>query len=527
MTDESMPIPLGIQADTGRPLAEIDAQAVAAFTAHEHAERRAPERAAEKARQAGTYAVLGDVDGDKLDEAGWGLLFPSDADPAPYLDALAPLIAWRHREAGQVTIFQGADGCLPGESAATWLARHKVSLNVVDPALGVPYYLVLVGPPDKISFAFQYTLDLYWAVGRLDFPQLADFRSYADSVTAYETMASVTARRRIALFATCHDFRSRHPAAHAATGHPAQPWHRRKPKPLASARRFAMQALLGEAATKSALAEVLRGKGPGRPARPASSPAPHGMGFRADDARLAESPGRHRLPGLAWLWRDRPRALVRRARCARRRAVPRPHPVLLCLLWRRLPRIRQLRSRPRRPRAARAGPLHRPPAAAAACAPPRRRAGGARACRQGLVGLRLPVRARGPADPGIPRRDRQACCAASASRASHGSLQHPLGRAQHGTGGGCCCDRGAGAAVSDTEIALRWVAQDDAPQLRGAGRSGGTAEVRDIALTIAGWGLAHWPDRSPGAPCTVAPGHTQAARISVAQPNDATSTRIP
>ncbi|MGE8367694.1 C25 family cysteine peptidase [Cupriavidus sp.] len=289
MTDESMPIPLGIQADTGRPLAEIDAQAVAAFTAHEHAERRAPERAAEKARQAETYAVLGDVDGDKLDEAGWGLLFPSDADPAPYLDALAPLIAWRHREAGQVTIFQGADGCLPGESAATWLARHKVSLNVVDPALGVPYYLVLVGPPDKISFAFQYTLDLYWAVGRLDFPQLADFRSYADSVTAYETMASVTARRRIALFATCHDFDR---ATQLLTRQLATPLSlgTAQAKALGERQGFAMQALLGEAATKSALAEVLRGKGPDGPPALLFTGS-HGMGFRADDARLAGAQG--------------------------------------------------------------------------------------------------------------------------------------------------------------------------------------------------------------------------------------------
>ena len=289
MTDDSMPIPLGIQADTGCPLASINAQAIAEFSAHEHGLRRAPERAAEKARQAETYAVLGDVDGDKLDEAGWGLLFPSDVDPAPYLDALAPLIAWRHREAGQVTVFQGADGCLPGESAATWLARHGVSLNVVDPALGVPYYLVLVGPPDKIPFAFQYTLDLYWAVGRLDFPQLADFRSYADSVTAYETMASVAARRRIALFATCHEFDR---ATQLLTRQLATPLSQgtAQAKPLGERQGFAVQTLLGEAATKAALTDVLCGKGPGGPPALLFTGS-HGMGFRADDARLADTQG--------------------------------------------------------------------------------------------------------------------------------------------------------------------------------------------------------------------------------------------
>ncbi len=289
MTDDAMPMPLGIQADTGRPLASLDAQAIAGFSAREHTLRRAPERAAEKARQAETYAVLGDVDGAKLVEAGWGLLFPSDVDPAPYLDALAPLIAWRHREAGQVTVFQGADGCLPGESAATWLARHGVSLNVVDPALGVPYYLVLVGPPDKIPFAFQYTLDLYWAVGRLDFPQLADFRSYADSVTAYETMASVAARRRIALFAPCVDFDR---ATQLLTRQLATPLSQgtAQAKPLGERQGFAMQAMLGEAATKAALTDVLRGKGPDGPPALLFTGS-HGMGFRADDARLADTQG--------------------------------------------------------------------------------------------------------------------------------------------------------------------------------------------------------------------------------------------
>lgn len=286
---DSMPLPLGIQADTGRPLAELDAQGIEAFAAHEQAGRRAPERAAEKARQADTYAVLGDIDGDKLGEAGWGLLFPSDVDPAPYLDALAPLIAWRRREAGDITVFQGADGCLPGETAATWLARHKVSLNVVDPALGVPYYLVLIGPPGKISFAFQYTLDLYWAVGRLDFQEMADFRSYADSVVAYETAASVAARRSIALFATCHDFDR---ATQLLTRQLATPLGQgtAQAKPLGERQGFSMQALLGEAASKAALTDVLRGKSPG--GQPALLfTGSHGMALRADDARLADTQG--------------------------------------------------------------------------------------------------------------------------------------------------------------------------------------------------------------------------------------------
>src|SRR5207253_2475763 len=48
--------------------------------------------------------------------------------------------------------------------------------------------------------------DIYWAVGRLHFDDQAGYRSYAESVVAYEKAVELSNARSVAIFSTNHDF---------------------------------------------------------------------------------------------------------------------------------------------------------------------------------------------------------------------------------------------------------------------------------------------------------------------------------
>ena len=70
--DVEMPVPFGIDADTGRPLPEIDAETLRSFSDEDGDAE--PERAslAVKADPGHEhFGVIGDVDANNLAESGW------------------------------------------------------------------------------------------------------------------------------------------------------------------------------------------------------------------------------------------------------------------------------------------------------------------------------------------------------------------------------------------------------------------------------------------------------------------------
>ena len=81
-----------------------------------------------------------------------------------------------------------------GEARGAWLARHGSSAGSVDP-LNVPYYLLLVGGPERFPFPFCHQLDVEYAVGCLEFDTPAEYERYARSIVDYETSASVPTGR--------------------------------------------------------------------------------------------------------------------------------------------------------------------------------------------------------------------------------------------------------------------------------------------------------------------------------------------
>lgn len=246
-----------------------------------------------------TFAPREGVDPLNLAEAGWGVVFAHDADPAIH-EALRPLLAHRRRQAGAIDErryreFLGADGYRPEETKQDFLRRHGAGPGPADPDV-VPYYLLLVGDPGAIPFTFQYQLDVQYAVGRLDLDGADAYASYARSVVRAEA-ATATRAPRVGLFG------AQNPDDRATALSSAQ-----LVTPLAEtlARRGGdvtiEQPLLGDAAGKDALAGLL--SAPGRP--DVVLTATHGIGFPADDPRqrthqgalvCQEWPGPRAAPG--------------------------------------------------------------------------------------------------------------------------------------------------------------------------------------------------------------------------------------
>lgn len=235
-----------------------------------------------------SFAPAWTVDPKDLSSAGWGVVFAHDAPPA-VRDALKPLLDHRKAQAGRVrdTFYReyaGPAGHRPGETKQAFLVRQGVASGMPADPRYMPYYLLIVGDPERIPYRFQYQLDVEYAVGRVwfegpdDSADLDAFARYAQSIVAAET-AGITRPRRATFLGVRNDDDGATRLSAAELVQPLPPELKAGLGPAAGSWEFMVRT--GMDATKDQFARLLGGD-----ETPALLfTASHGMGFPSGHAR--------------------------------------------------------------------------------------------------------------------------------------------------------------------------------------------------------------------------------------------------
>jgi hypothetical protein len=273
----------GIDAATGRylenPYTVGDIAALALSQPPDPAREAATRRKSDPG--ADRIAAFG-VDVQRLDQAGWAVVFGRDSAPQ-VRRALAPLLDRRRDQAGPLyREYAGAEGCLPGESWDGFRRRRRIGAGAARP-VEMPYYVLLVGGPGEVPFSFQYDMDVQRGVGRIAFADAAAYERYAAGVLHAEDAAPPGASGgRAALFATQNPDDGATAASRAML---AEPVAEKLAATLGAA--WQVDLLAGDAAAKAELAALLGGD---------KTPdlllsATHGAAFGRFDPRQAPAQG--------------------------------------------------------------------------------------------------------------------------------------------------------------------------------------------------------------------------------------------
>lgn len=118
------------------------------------------------------------------EEVGWGLVIHKDEDKKVF-QVLEPLI--KHRN-GKVIYYEGET------KTEEWINKNQLEKEA-------PFYLLIAGSPERIPFEFQYLLDARFAVGRIHFETLEEYKNYVATVIDYEKEKTKPAGKKAVFFA--------------------------------------------------------------------------------------------------------------------------------------------------------------------------------------------------------------------------------------------------------------------------------------------------------------------------------------
>ncbi|NTW00322.1 MAG: hypothetical protein HGA19_03335 [Oscillochloris sp.] len=209
----------------------------------------------ERATRASGFILKEGVSETDISQTGWGVIFPTDPKFLPIREALSELLAWRSAQAGaRYRECIGPNGYRLNESKADFLRRQKAATSgPVDPDT-FPYYVLIVGSPEDISYRFQYQLDVQYAVGRIYFDTLDEYACYARSVVMAER-GEVKLPRKAVFFGVRND----HDVATArATDELVLPLADQIKKNQQAAD-WSVETVVGRAASKERLIQLLGG----------------------------------------------------------------------------------------------------------------------------------------------------------------------------------------------------------------------------------------------------------------------------
>jgi len=269
----------GIDARSGKPALQFSVEELygAILRELEQGDGAAEAYAEMKELQAATvsFALPHYLEPGLLSDARWGAILPTQFGATPleaeHLKALEKLEARRQEQMGFSTPYRWEYPVGKWKDAdwvdyQAFLNQHGLVAGLVNPEI-FPYYVLVVGPPEKIPWLFQQYLAGDYAVGRLWFDEPGDVTRYVEALMDYEQESAPPPAAKRALFTAVRH--AGDPATENSAAHLTLPLYQYLSDP-ARAKGFASRLLLGNepgrAATKANFLASLAARGEKPPA---------------------------------------------------------------------------------------------------------------------------------------------------------------------------------------------------------------------------------------------------------------------